>query len=74
MKLARLALIYVILLLLALGVLLYGVLLPRLISAPSDASVITGAGVLLALTPVWLFALAWAFRLLATLEKPTQKP
>jgi len=73
MTLAHIAVICVILLL-AVGALLYGVMLPRLVSAPNDPAVLWGSLILTGLTPVWLFALAWAFSLLLTLEKPTQKP
>ncbi|WP_027589512.1 hypothetical protein [Pseudomonas sp. RL] len=74
MTLARLAVICVILLLIAVGGLLYSLMLPRLVSAPNDPAVLWGSLILTGLTPVWLFALAWAFSLLLTLEKPTQKP
>ena len=75
MTLARFAVVYVILLLLAVGGLLYGVMLPRLISAPNDDAVLLGGLILATLTPVWLFAMAWAVRLLSTLKSPTpEKP
>lgn len=74
MTLAHLALVSVFLLLLAIGGLLYGVMLPRLISAPQAPSALWGSLILTGLTPVWLFALAWAVRLLLTPDKPTQKP
>lgn len=70
----RFALIYVILLLLAFGVGLYGFILPRLFSAPQDVSVLTGGVILLLLTPGWLFALAWAFRQLDQTRTRKRRP